>query len=292
MDYSPTSGRIVVRRAGQAFVALGVLHFGPHDFRPEEGTGYPLVISAGRLHATPMAGKPLAYHELTGGISSWARIHSWRQFRKPEMGGRVVEARFVHAFRNGWSFVAISKQDPFEAQLTETHRQAVHYWADIDADAKVTGIPPPTDEKLEGMALGGILRDLPVWPDGKGGLRTLPALPRACREPANLANLLLAMRAAGELTDSAYAEIMRACPTVDAFRSLSRDRGYERFLLEMRKRGELKPERAVTAEELEAREALATDLTGQWVADERRSELARLAEAVGVATPTAPRSRE
>lgn len=184
LEVTPQSGRFCVRKTSDGFATVGVLHF-PEKFRPEEGTGYPLIWADGQLRTVPIAMGKLAPHQLDDGFGGWSQSPIWR-----DIGEAGFVARFVKAFDNGWSALSVTRSDPFAGMVPDAHRFAdgPHYWVDIH-DGQVTAIPSPVPPKsLQGTALSQLCTNFCVWPNGEGEPHTLPALSSSTRRAFSMLN--------------------------------------------------------------------------------------------------------
>lgn len=205
-DMKP-SGRLCVRMASGGFATTGVLHF-PSSFRPEEGTAYPLVIGEdGAFEAVPYALARMDRAELDGSITDWGNQKSW-----PQMQRDGFAARFVQAFENGWTTVAVTRNDPFEGVLPPEQRKVDHghYWVDV-TDGVVTAIEPPVQPKrLMGTALSQICSNFCVWPDAEGRPHTLPVLTRETRRAFEVVGEVTGLLAQKKLSEDAANQLLRS----------------------------------------------------------------------------------
>lgn len=188
------SGRLCVRQVAEGYMTVGVLRF-PPGFRPEVGTGYPLVTTEGRVEALPYALSPLPPIELSGGIAGWAHLSDWRE--TPE----CIMARFIDAAPVGWTTLSVSRRNPFpELWADEDFSLNPHHWVDIE-DGQAKRIPPPVpSDRLRGTALVAILREFPVWPDVSGNqFWSLPVLTLEARHAYDLTAALRDLESAGKI---------------------------------------------------------------------------------------------
>lgn len=208
---------------------------------------------------------------------------AWRGGREPG-GGTLFDARFLDAFRrsNGWAFVAVARQDPFQDAVPHEHRQT-HYWLDIE-DGQIVPIAAPMEKSLIGEALPAILSGYCVWPDGQGQLHTLPTLCRADAEASQITNVLTALKAQGLISAEVVSALQHHCPSLERWRSYSTDERYEAFLGEMLKQGRLQVAGAMSAQQFEERHAASEALVKAIVVEERQRELKDLAGALGIAS--------
>lgn len=196
MDFDfKASGRLCVRRLSEGYISIGVLRF-PAGFRPEVGTGYPLVTRQGGIEALPIALAALDSIQLSGGISGWAHLSDWREAQD------CIMARFIDAAPVGWTTLAVSRSNPFPDVFSEDDFAAAsHQWLDIK-DGQAERIASPVHaSRLVGNALTSIVRDFPVWPDGSGSqFWTLPVLTLEARHAFDLNAQLRELEDAGKIT--------------------------------------------------------------------------------------------
>lgn len=222
-DMRPT-GRLCVRMSAGGFVTTGVLHF-PSSFRPEEGTAYPLARGEdGAFEAMPYALGRMDRAELDGSIADWGRMNNW-----PQLQGDGFAARFVQAFENGWTTVAVTRNDPFAGVLPPEQRKVdhAHYWVDV-ADGVVKGIEPPVQPKrLLGTGLSQICTDFCVWPDAEGRPHTLPVLTRETRRAFDVTGEITGLVAQGKLDHDVANHLFRSPALYGLGGSLSDERYME-----------------------------------------------------------------
>jgi hypothetical protein len=202
--FYPPSGLLCVRKTGDGFITMGVLHF-PEAFRPEEGTAYPMMLDEHGMLALPSAMGRLDKETLDSGMTYWPTQKCWPRFE----GG--IAARFLNAFPsgNGWSAMMVTKADPFEKHLSEQHRSDAHYWVRVHDGVVLPADSPVPVGSLNGVDVGGIYRDRCVWPDHHGKPSTLPIHTLASREMMHLGSLLQALVAKGDLDQSVFISLGR-----------------------------------------------------------------------------------
>ena len=202
--FYPPSGLLCVRKTGDGYITMGVLHF-PEGFRPEEGTAYPMMLDEHGMVALPSAMGRLDKSVLDAGMGYWPTTNCWPLFE----GG--IAARFLNAFSsgNGWSAMMVTKTDPFEKHLSEEHRLDAHYWVRVHDGVVLPAASPVPVGSLNGADVGGIYRDLCVWPNPQGKSSTLPIHTLACRQMMHVGSLLQALVAKGDLDQSVFISLVR-----------------------------------------------------------------------------------
>lgn len=222
-DLRPT-GRLCVRMTSSGYVTIGVLHF--HEaFRPEEGAAYPLMFVHDLITPVGLSIGRLEAGALDGGFSGWASS-TW-----PQLAAPGIPARFVQAFRDGWSVLSVTREDPFAQVLPSSDRvfDQGHYWVDVK-DGRVSAITPPVaPRELAGTAVSQIATDFCVWPDAKGRPHTLPVLARETRRAFEVVGAIGAMAATQEITNKAATKLLRESALADLGASFSDER-YMQYL--------------------------------------------------------------
>lgn len=223
-DMRPT-GRLCVRMCADGYIATGVLHF-PETFRPEEGTAYPLLFNGNSVEAAPIALGRIPEHLRDDGFSGWAGSAVW-----PQLSVSGFAARYVQAFENGWSMLAVTRADPFDGVLPAEQRrlESAHYWVDVE-DGVVRGIEPPVKPKaVLGTAIGQLCTNLCVWPDAQGRPHTLPVLLRETRRAFDMAGTVTGLYATGKLGIDAMNQMFRT-PALHGLGVSTSDEMYVKYL--------------------------------------------------------------
>lgn len=228
-DFQPT-GRLCVRQTPGGFITMGVLHY-PRGFRPEEGTGYPLMVANGLLTALPVAMTPLPPEQEAGSLGDWASSPMWSDVGAGIEGASGLMVRHVKAFDSGWALVGVSRKDPFEGVAgNDRFADGPHYWVDVDRGAVSHIAAPVPDRATRGTAVSQLYTNFPVWPGADGREYTLPTLTRAARMAMSVGSKLLELQVAGDLQEEQVARIMREVPGLYGLGGSHRDEQYLEFL--------------------------------------------------------------
>lgn len=275
-------GRLVMRRTGGGLVFVGVLHL-PDAVRPDpRSAAQPWMCSismTGREPVLMIWDRPGPAVQIDGidprQLFDFARAPAWR--RHHAAGHVAFDARLVPAFEGGcWTMLAVAPQ----VAVVETG--AVHQWFDLGPAGRLQKVPSPTDAPQEGMALRQLARDLCVWPDRQGVLRTLPTVTADAAQEIAFANLYRVLVEQGHLDQAGQDLLLRNVPQLEsALRQAGRaDRDYLQYLGAVACAGLLQPERAFTEGEKRQQQDAAGRITRAIVVESRRRELAGLADAL------------
>ncbi|MDF2461855.1 MAG: hypothetical protein K0Q43_90 [Ramlibacter sp.] len=285
------SGRFVTRRVGEgAVIFAGVLHL-PASIRPDPlsaGEAWTCQIvntAAGQRMRLATRPRPAPAEDVAWGgddLCGSLRAPVWRSYAD-ETGddqGAVAcafDVRMVSAFAesNGWSFVGVWKAPAGANPPAE--------WVDVGDRGAMTPIDSPTAKSRAGMAVPQLLRDLCVWPDGRGVLHTLPVSTPAAARERSLVSMLQVVLGQGHLSSQGRRLLELNLPWLAPAMEqhyAERDADFRKFLGDMADEGLLQPERAYTQPEMQQREDAGKRATLAMVVDQRVSEIKDLAAAV------------
>ncbi|SFF32939.1 hypothetical protein [Paracidovorax wautersii] len=226
-EFSP-SGRLCVRKVSGGVIFVGVLHY-PSGFRPEEGTGYPLVVAGDQVTALPYALGRLPDGQESGSLGDWASQSIWAE--PASAGGeKIVLARHCAAFENGWSAVGVARSDPFAPGLdvADPFADGPHYWIDINEGRVCLIHPPVPQSRIKGSALVQLCAQ-PVWPGPTGELFTLPTLTSRTRSLMEVSTKLGDMVIDGTMDQEHADKIMREVPGLYGLGGSHGDQDYLAF---------------------------------------------------------------
>ncbi|ABO59905.1 hypothetical protein LA345_39775 (plasmid) [Burkholderia vietnamiensis] len=222
--HQPTSGRLVVRHADSGQVLLGVLCL-PEAFAVEEGAAYVLMMAGGQVSVVDQKIDSGLPREVSGfGIDSYLRHACWRATSVPG----TLAVRFLRAFgETGYVVFGPSQNAIVDEQLFNRS----HAWFDV-IDGELRSLDAPFDAC--GSACSQLLNSNVVWPDPSGTLHALPTHQSTWRPVYLQHALLMASLGAGEITEEAFIETVRADPRLFHIRSLSIDKEYAKYLARLR----------------------------------------------------------
>lgn len=265
----PLSGRLIARQlAGGQEVLVGLLHL-PPAFTPREGALYLALINEHGIGLVPDVIDADFPDEMQGaGMTGALRATCWRQ---TAVAGALT-VRFVEAFpeSNGWCIYGPSER----ALLPEGCYHRGHAFLEVQHGALATLTPP---EGLHGITPAQMLDMLPLWPDASGVMHIVPTMEARWRPAYFAHSLLQAQYGAGEITAEQLKQAVEDDPRLRQIVYGRPDLEYCRYLAARRAAGGLQPQRPMTAQQQAEHEAVATQLTRQFVAQQRMDELESLA---------------
>lgn len=192
--YPPKSGRAFVRREKDRYFTFGVMHFDQNsDFKPDEDAAYALIIddSTGVAVADEKLDCMPPDEEIFR-LTDWFKWPRWDS-RSPKfpMHMKVNSARFTQAFEHGYTFVSVTRYDPFLYCRDIRGIKNAEYYVDIlqghtkeiQNPGKQISENDPTitcnesSEENSPLPLPYIIALIQmacIWPDAKGNLHTIP----------------------------------------------------------------------------------------------------------------------
>lgn len=201
----PNSGRACVRKLKDGVAVVGVMHFESDQFQPNELASYPLAYIGAGVEIC-VASEMLSSADIFGyepvSIDDYSSSNVWRSGSTQEL--HVDSVRFAKSRdgANSYSFLSISKQDPYAKHPECLHLQdRAHYFVDFQDGY---AIPGNQEEVRLGMSLMGLLRDLPIWPDANGVMKTASDLSTRGREIYDSIHSLHLRKAANAIGDECY----------------------------------------------------------------------------------------
>jgi hypothetical protein len=165
-----TGGRLCVRHLKDGDAMVGLLHL-PAGVVPIEGAAYLLIEKDQQLRVAP--------EPLDQGLAPACQASSIGELCTAPIWSKTVDAhtrvvRFFAAFpeTNSWTVVGPSSHADPQAPS--------HSWFDVDANGRKQPMAEPFESN--GLALGQLLTNHPVWPDAHGKGHTLPQMSSAWRQ--------------------------------------------------------------------------------------------------------------
>lgn len=207
----PKSGRACVRTLQGGSAIVGVMHFDDDLFFPKELASYPLAysslgsevaISTEMLHDDCILGyKPVS-------LSDFEKVQAvWHSEIHADM--RMDSVRFVslRGSENSYAFLSISRDNPFAQHPSFTLlKDSPHFFVTFQDGYAMSWEQP---EVPQGMPLMGLLRDLPIWPDPQGLMKTASDLSSYGREVFDRLHELHLRKVSNSIDDATYIESIR-----------------------------------------------------------------------------------
>lgn len=182
---SRLQGRLCIRTLVQGYAICGVLHL-PKKIAPQEIAPYSLIV-AGDMIGLDIAINPddqlSSFSPRTPDtLSELVAAPIWQDAKMGVATSHTV--RFSRIYEdgdtNGFALICATRTNPFESMYTSMfgsdprdHDNAHHVFIDIKDGHATPAKPPISPDKLKGTSLSQLFDDMPVWPNGKGEMRTL-----------------------------------------------------------------------------------------------------------------------
>ncbi len=203
--FNPT-GLLCVFKTELGYVTVGSLGF-VQEFRPEEGTAYPLLIGPESVRALPVALHRLEREVLGSDVDHWVADRGW-----PKVSGGIAVRFLTAAGENYSAVVCCSDSDPFDGVLPEWHRGTGSYWVSLRDGCAAGVVSPIPREMLLGKTARELMSNFCVWPGLHGEVRVLPVRTRDVAQLLRIASAMYEMVVHREVDIDVLFALERRCP--------------------------------------------------------------------------------